>query len=111
MPDGESDEVPIEGLKKLESAQKRQSRNGRWNKEQIAFCFSDLSHKKHVFTLIDLEERCTKIPSKRLAKITEKSSHWQWITNLAVKTDQVFNSIHKGRLRWTQEDFFNSLEM
>jgi hypothetical protein len=101
----------IEGLKKLESPEKMQFKSGRWNKEQTAYAFSDLSHKTHVFTLIDLEERCTKLPSKRFAKITEKSSHWQWITNLSVKTDQVFHSVHKGRLRWTQEDFFNTLEI
>ncbi|HXP48321.1 MAG TPA: hypothetical protein VN922_00110 [Bacteroidia bacterium] len=100
----------IEGLKKLQSPQKRQYRDGRWNKEQTAFSFSDLSHREHVFTLIDLEEKCTKLPSKRFAKVREKSSHWQWITNLAVKVDQIFNAIHKGRLRWSQEDFFNSLE-
>jgi hypothetical protein len=100
----------IEGLKKLESPQKRQYREGRWNKEQTAYAFSDLSHKEHIFTLIDLEERCTKLPSKRLAKVNEKSSHWQWITNLAIKVDQVFQAAHKGRLRWFQEDFFNSLK-
>jgi hypothetical protein len=85
-------------------------RHRRWNKEQTAFFFSDLSHREHVFTLIDLEEKCTKLPSKRFAKVTEKSSHWQWITNLAVKVDQIFHSVHKGRLRWYHEDFFNSLE-
>jgi hypothetical protein len=100
----------IEGLKKLESPQERQYREGRWNKEQIAFCFSDLSHKEHAFTLIDLEERCTKLPSKRFAKVTEKHSHWQWITNVAFKVDQIFHVAHKGRLRWYHEDFFNSLE-
>jgi hypothetical protein len=100
----------IEGLKKLQPPQKRQYRDGRWNKEQTAYAFSDLSHREHVFTLIDLEEKCTKLPSKRFAKVTEKSSHWQWITNLAVKVDQIFHAVHKGRLRWYQEDFFNSLE-
>src|SRR5262249_29840 len=100
----------IEGLKKLDSPQKRRCKEGRWNKEQTAYVFSDLSHKEHVFTLIDLEEKCTKLPSKPLAKATEKSSQWQWITNLAIKVDQVFLAAHKGRLRWFQEDFFNSLE-
>jgi hypothetical protein len=100
----------IEGLKKLQSPQKRQYQEGRWNKEQTAYAFSDLSHKAHTFTLIDLEEKCTKLPSKRFAKILEKSSHWQWITNLAFRVDQVFYISHKGRLRWYQEDFFNSLE-
>jgi hypothetical protein len=100
----------IEGLKKLESPQKRHYREERWDKEQTAYAFSDLSHKEHIFTLIDLEERCTKLPSKRLAKVNEKSSHWQWITNLAIKVDQVFHAAHKGRLRWFQEDFFNSVE-
>jgi hypothetical protein len=100
----------IEGLKKLESPQKRRYREGRWNKEQTAYAFSDLSHKEHVFTLIDLEEKCRKLPSKRFAKVTEKSSHWQWITNLSIKVDQVFHTAHKGRLRWYQEDFFNTLE-
>ena len=100
----------IEGLKELQPPQKRQYKDGLWNKEQTAFSFSDLSHREHVFTLIDLEEKCTKLPSKRFAKVTEKSSHWQWITNLAVKVDQIFNAIHKGRLRWYQEDFFNTLE-
>jgi hypothetical protein len=100
----------IEGLKKLQSAQKRQYRDGRWYKEQTAYAFCNLSHREHVFTLIDLQERCIKLASKRFAKVTEKSSHWQWITNIAVRADQVFHAVHKGRLRWYQEDFFNSLE-
>lgn len=100
----------IEGLKKLQLPQKRLLRDGRWNKEQTVYAFSDLSHRGHVFTLIDLEEKCTKLPSKRFAKVLEKSSHWQWITNLVVKVDQIFHAVHKGRLRWYQEDFFNTLE-
>jgi hypothetical protein len=100
----------IEGLKKLQLSQKTDLKEGCWSKEQTAYAFADLSHKGHIFTLIDLDERCTKLPSKRFAKVTEKSSHWQWITNLVIKVDQVFQAAHKGRLRWLQEDFFNTLE-
>lgn len=100
----------ILGLKKLQLPQKRMFSEGGWNKEQTAYLFSDLSHQGYAFTLIDLEEKCTKLPSKRFAKVTEKSSHWQWITNLAARVDQVFQAAHRARLRWTHEDFFNSLK-
>jgi len=99
----------IEGLKKLQSPETRQYQERRWNKEQTAYIFSDLSHQGHNFTLIDLNEKWTKRPSKRFAKVCEKSSHWQWIVNQSVRVDLIFQTIYQARLRWSQENFFNAL--
>lgn len=95
----------VEGLKKFEKPFSRQYSQKRFIIKQEAYFFDNLSHKGHKFALIDLHEIAVKKPSKRYAKVTEKTSHWQWITTIT----EVWEAVQKGRLRWHQEDFNNSL--
>jgi hypothetical protein len=100
----------IEGLKQLVKPIKRKLIKGRWQKEQQAYIFLDMSHQGHSFTVIDFIEKCNKVGSSRFAKKIEKTTHWQWITSQAVSTQKVFKIIQQSRLRWHQEDFFNTVE-
>jgi hypothetical protein len=100
----------IEGLKKLVTPLKRTVTEGQWKKEQEVYVFPDMSHQNHKFTVIDLVERCEKVASSRFAKMTDKTTHWQWIVSLKVMHKKVFKVIHEARLRWCQEDFFNTMQ-
>jgi hypothetical protein len=70
----------------------------------------NLSHQGYFFNAIDLEETCTKLSSKRFAKVTQKSSHWQWIFNDKIVAQTLFENTDKARCRWFQEDQFNTLK-
>jgi hypothetical protein len=100
----------VEGLKKIAKPHFRKFSKKRFLFNQEAYLLSDLSHKKHAFALIDLKETATKKLTKRFAKIHEKKSHWQWIVKEAIKANELWNFVQKGRLRWNQEDFFNSIK-
>jgi hypothetical protein len=109
----------IEGLKKLQHPLTRAYNDDLWRIEQTANLFSFFIHKNHTFDVIELEETCIKLPSKRFAKVTAKSYYCQWIINhtpLLPDTilDQsspkkIFKAIKCGRKRWLQEDFFNTI--
>lgn len=99
----------IAGLQTLMQPQTQTTTSGRWDVEQTAYLFPNMVHKTHTYTLIDLNEKCSKSASSRLANIYEISSHWQWIVSQTVTPDTVFKVAKSGRLRWSQEDFFNTL--
>jgi hypothetical protein len=100
----------VEGLKKLTSPIMNKVIDGRWNKEQTCLVFQNMSHQGHVFNIIDLSEKCHKLASSRFAKITEKQIHWQWIISQQVDNKNIFKIAACGRLRWYQEDFFNTIQ-
>jgi hypothetical protein len=97
-------------LKKWVSFKSQTVASGQWEKEQEASIFRDFTHQGHPFTLIDFKERCQRAASSRFAKIREKTIHWQWITTKKFKNSAVFKVTKQARLRWRQEDFFNTLQ-
>jgi hypothetical protein len=100
----------IEGQKKLITPIKRRVIEKRWKKKQEVYVFPDMSHQGNDFTVIDLVEKCHTVASSRFAKVTKKATHWQWICNLKVDSRKVFKVVHQARLRWPQEDFFNTMQ-
>ncbi len=100
----------VDGLKKLTKPLKNTTQEKGWQIEQTAYLIDDLSHKGYSFTLLDLTEERKKLPSKRLAKTTQKSSHWQWIFKGDITQSNALEKAHEARLRWYHEDQENSLE-
>jgi hypothetical protein len=77
---------------------------------QTIHFFNDLPYKQHKLNVIQLNEEAIKKPSKRFAKITSKTSHWQWIISQRVAKANVVSQSNQCRLRWYEEDFFNTAE-
>ena len=98
----------VEGLKKIEKPTLRKWKGKRFRFTQEAYFIENFTHKNHTFSIIDLHETATKKKTKRYAKVNKKTSHWQWITP-TIKADEVWKEIDKGRLRWHQEDFYNTI--
>jgi hypothetical protein len=100
----------VDGLKKITKPLKNTIQEKGWQVEQTAYLIDDLSHKGYPFHLLDLQEERKKLPSKRFAKMTQKSSHWQWIFKGDIGLSNAFEKAHEARLRWHHEDQHNSLK-
>lgn len=100
----------VKSLKTLLKPQKRLFDKGRWQVAQTAYLLEGFSHRGHPFQVIDLQEQCTKLTSKRFAKVNEKSSHWQWMLNGTFFKAHLFKKADEARYRWYQEDLFNTFK-
>jgi hypothetical protein len=99
-----------EGLKILSEPIPSISEGHRFNIHQIFRIFNDIPYKEHKLSIIQLDEYATKKPSKRFAKVLSKSSHWEWISSEYLTRGNVVKQSSQCRLRWGEEDFFNTAE-
>jgi hypothetical protein len=81
-----------------------------FNVEQIIYYFNQVTYQKHHLNIIQLDEKAIKKPSKRYAKVRTKKTHWEWIVHQNLTKNNVAESTVNSRIRWKQEDLFNSLQ-
>jgi hypothetical protein len=74
------------------------------------FRFCRAAHGSLLLQVVDLSETARKKPSKRFALIHLKKTHWQWIVHQTLTEDNVHSICSDARLRWKEEDFFNTLK-
>lgn len=98
------------GLKQLERPQEHTLKTRRWTSHRQAYLLPNLTHKTHSLALIELFEKSQLNPSKRIARVTEKTYHWQWITNTPPRYANLMKFIDQARLRWKHEDMNNALK-
>jgi hypothetical protein len=75
-----------------------------------SFKFCKAVHRSHLLNVVDLQETAQKKPSKRFANIHVKKTHWQWIVHQTLNEDNVQPICSDARLRWKEEDLFNTLK-
>lgn len=100
----------LEGLSQLVDHLYHQSSSKRFVTHQTFQFYNAVSYKSHRLNIIDLHEVSQKKSSHRFAKIHTKISHWQWIVNDTLSIENTVSIASQSRLRWKQEDLFNSLE-
>ena len=74
------------------------------------FRFCQAAHRHLLLNVVDLEEKARKKTSKRFAIIHLKQTYWQWIIHQTLTEDNVRPICSDARLRWKEEDCFNSLK-
>ncbi len=102
-----------EGLKKLQATTQEvlvKKENKRFNIQQSISFFNDVEFREHNLSIIQLDEQVEKKPSKRFAKVLSKRSHWEWIVHERLAKENVSEIAAKSRIRWKQEDLFNTLQ-
>ena len=82
----------------------------RFNIQQKIAFFNDVGYRKHALSIIQVDEHAEKKPSKRFAKIQSKQTHWEWIVHQRLTKENVAASATRSRIRWKQEDLFNTLQ-
>jgi hypothetical protein len=85
-------------------------KNKRFNIHQTIHYFNDIAYRGHLLSVIQLDEHSEKKPSKRFAKVLSKQTHWEWIVHQNLRKDNVAAVAEHSRIRWRQEDCFNSLQ-
>ena len=103
-------ENDCEGLKSLIEPVNRIKIDGHFNVTQKIYFFNEVIYKRHHLNIIHLDEEQQKRPSKRFAKIQSKKTHWQWIVHKNLSKYNISKIVDESRLRWKQEDLFNSLQ-
>jgi nicotinic acid phosphoribosyltransferase len=98
------------GLKKYSKPIKIFKENKRFNVTQTIAYFNDVQYRGHALSIIQLDEHAEKKPSKRFAKVTSKDVHWEWIVHQKLTEINVGKVADGSRIRWKQEDLFNSLQ-
>jgi hypothetical protein len=99
-----------DGLKLLSKPVLCSSSNKRFNINQMIYFFNDVAYRGHNLSVIQLDEEAIKKNSKRFAKITSRSTHWEWIVSDRLNRKNVGPISDRSRLRWKEEDFFNTAE-
>ncbi len=99
-----------EGLKSLTPPLQINKENKRFNVQQTIYFFNDVAYRQHKLSIIQLNEHAEKKPSKRFAKIFVKDTHWEWIVSQTLDKGNVPAISTQSRLRWNEEDLFNSLQ-
>jgi len=82
----------------------------RFNIWQKIHFFNDVDYREHNLSIIKLDELAVKKPSKRFAKVLSKETHWEWIVSKRIIRENVGEIATESRIRWKQEDFFNTLQ-
>jgi hypothetical protein len=102
-----------EGLKKIQSTFQKvniKKEDKRFNIQQEIYFFNDVQYREHSLSIIQLNESGEKKTSKRFAKIQSKQTHWEWIVHQTLTKENVGRVAAGSRIRWKQEDLFNSLQ-
>lgn len=102
-----------EGLKKIESAFQEVTVNKedkRFDIHQKICFFNEVQYRDHNLSIIQLDEHAQKKPSKRFAKKQLIDTHWEWIVSQFLTKENVGKVATASRIRWKQEDLFNSLQ-
>jgi hypothetical protein len=99
-----------QGLRAFCGQLKVEKEDARFKIHQTIHFFNDLPYRKHNLSLIQLDEYAEKKPSKRLAKVLSKKTHWEWIVHQHLSTANAKESTGCSRIRWKEEDLFNDLQ-
>ena len=102
-----------EGLKKIQATFQEvniKKEHDRFDIQQKICFFNDVEYRDHSLSIIQLDEHAEKKPSKRFAKIQSKQTHWEWIVHQPLTKENVGVVATGSRIRWKQEDLFNSLQ-
>ena len=99
-----------EGLRKLIKPISRTYSNNRFDVVQSIQFFNDIAYRSHKLSVIQVDEKATKKPSKRFAKVHIKESRWEWIESTEVTAENATKKADGNRLRWYEEDLFNTAE-
>ena len=102
-----------EGLKKIQATFQEvniKKEDKRFDIQQKICFFNDVGYRDHGLSIIQLDEHAEKKPSKRFAKIQSKQTHWEWIVHQVLTKENVGIVATGSRIRWKQEDLFNSLQ-
>lgn len=102
-----------EGLKKTKEFPQKiniKKESKRFNIQQEIYFFNNIPYREHSLSIIQLDEHADKRPSKRFAKIQSKQTHWEWIVHKILTKENVGTIASKSRLRWREEDLFNTLQ-
>ena len=98
------------GLKELSLPVEVDKESKRFDIHQTINYFNDVAYRGHKLSVIQLDEKSEKKPSKRFAKVTSKQTHWEWIVHQTLTKDNVAKIAKGSRIRWKQEDCFNTLQ-
>lgn len=98
------------GLEKFCKPVQVKKENKRFTIRQQLLFFNDIAYKNHQLSLIKLEEAAEKKPSKRFAKVTSKTVHWEWIVHQKLNSTNVEKVALQSRIRWKEEDLFNDVQ-
>jgi hypothetical protein len=101
------------GLKKIQTRFQEvmiKKEDRRFDIQQKICFFNDIEYRDHRLSIIQLEEHAEKKPSKRFAKMQSKQTHWEWIVHQTLTKENVGMVATGSRIRWKQEDLFNSLQ-
>jgi hypothetical protein len=98
------------GLKLLSNPVFRSSSKKHFDINQTIYIFNDVAYRGHNLNVIQLDEEAIKKNSKRFAKITSRNTHWEWIVSDRLTGKNVGAISDRLRLRWKEEDFFNTAE-
>ncbi|MCA9507511.1 MAG: hypothetical protein KC505_03695 [Myxococcales bacterium] len=82
----------------------------RFKIHQVIHFFNDIPYRQHKLSIIELDETAQKKPSKRLANVTSKKTHWEWIVHKHLRPSDVGQAVTRSRIRWKQEELFNDLQ-
>lgn len=99
------------GLKPFSEPLKVESEDKRFKIRQIIYFFNDIVYRQHNLSIIQLDEKAEKKPSKRFAKVKSKKTHWEWIVHQHLTSANVKEAAARSRIRWKQEDLFNDLQI
>jgi hypothetical protein len=99
-----------EGLKPLNKPLEVESENGRFKIRQTIYFFNDIMYRQHNLSVIQLDEKAEKKPSKRFAKVISRKCHWEWIVHRHLSSRNARETAARSRVRWKQEEFFNDIQ-
>lgn len=98
------------GLKSFSPPIKHTTETKRFKIEQEIHFYNDVKYQEHNLSIIELDERAEKKPSKRFAKIQSTSTHWEWIVSQKITEANVVKDSKRSRIRWKQEEMFNDVQ-
>jgi hypothetical protein len=99
-----------EGLKQFSSPLQIDKEDHRFQIHQTSHFFNRVAYRWHSLNIIQVEEYSEKKISKRFAKIQSIKTHWEWIVHEQLNRDNVAVIAEHSRIRWKQEDSFNTLQ-
>jgi len=99
-----------EGLEKFCPSVENHIEAGRFKIHQTIHFFNDIAYRGHKLSLVKLDESAEKKPSKRQAKVISKNSHWEWIIQQRLDSNNAREVATSSRIRWKQEEMFNDLQ-
>lgn len=100
----------FENLKAQAPKKVRSVASKRFNIHQEASFVNEINYEDHSLNVIEFDEYAHKKPTKRFAKVIEKSIHYQWIIDRKIEEASVFKLAEGGRYRWKEEDLFQTIK-